>query len=132
MKNKIYTDLALLLLRVSFGFSIIFGHGWKKLIALFTERPISFSDPLGIGESLSLGLVVFAEVLCGALLIIGFKSRLASIPLIFTMLVVTIFVKWGDPFNKIELPFLFLVGFLCILLMGPGKYSVDGMLKQAK
>lgn len=129
-QQKNYLDLSLLLIRLSFGFSIIYGHGWKKMIRLFTERPIEFANPLGIGESLSLGLVVFAEVLCGALIIIGYKSRLASIPLIFTMLVIIFLVQIGNPFNKLETPILFLVGFLCIFLMGSGKYSLDAYINK--
>lgn len=132
LTNKRFTDLAILLIRLGAGFSILYGHGWKKMIQLFTVRPVSFSDPLGIGESLSLGLAVFAEVFCAAFIIIGFKSRWASIPLIFTMLVIIFFVQWNKPFNNLELPLLLLMSFLCVLLMGSGKYSIDEMLKRNK
>jgi putative oxidoreductase len=31
----------------------------------------------------------------------------------------------GDPFGRVEKPLLFLVGFIVIMMMGPGKYSID-------
>jgi putative oxidoreductase len=42
-----------------------------------------------------------------------------------TMLVAAFIVHLDDPFKRKELALLYLVGFLIIFLMGPGKYSVN-------
>jgi putative oxidoreductase len=42
-----------------------------------------------------------------------------------TMLVAAFIVHLDDPFKRKELALLYLVGFLIVLLMGPGKYSLD-------
>lgn len=130
LSSQKYSDLAILLLRLAFGSSIIIGHGWKKMLKLFSGEPIQFLDPIGIGQSLSLALVVFAEVLCGVLIIIGLKTRLATIPLMIAMFVAIFFVQISSPFGKMELPLLFFVSFFCIFLLGGGKYSVDHILKK--
>jgi len=42
-----------------------------------------------------------------------------------TMIVAAFIVHLDDPFKRKELALLYLVGFLIVLLMGPGKYSLD-------
>ncbi len=122
------TDFALLLLRLTFGTLMIYGHGWKKLLKFFGNDPINFADPFGLGMVTSLLLAVFAEVFCSFLLIIGFTIRLATIPLIITMLVAVFHIHWDDPFNKKELPLLYLVTYLSIFMIGAGRYSVDAFI----
>ena len=99
-------------------------HGLPKLIN-FTQRMHTFGDPYHIGSAASLSLAVFAEVICSVLLIIGYFSRFATIPLMITMATVIFMVHWNDPFPKKELPLLFLASFLAIFFAGPGKYSLD-------
>ena len=41
------------------------------------------------------------------------------------MFVAAFIVHFDDPFKNKELAILYLVGFLIIFLMGPGKYSID-------
>jgi putative oxidoreductase len=41
------------------------------------------------------------------------------------MLVAAFIVHLDDPFKRKELALLYLVGFLIVLLMGAGKYSLD-------
>lgn len=118
-------DLALLLLRVVFGASMIIGHGWGKMMRLFSGDPIKFADPFGLGPTTSLILVVFAEVLCAALIIFGLFTRWATVPLIIAMLVAIFMVHLGDPFSKVEKALLFVGAFTAILLAGPGYYSLD-------
>ncbi len=120
------TDFALLILRLGSGI-LLFIHGLPKIIN-FSERLNTFADPLGFGPALSLQLVVFAEVFCSLLLAAGFMSRLLLIPLIINMSVITFIVHGSDPFNKQELPLLYLIAFIVLMIAGPGKYSVDAQL----
>lgn len=126
--SKTNIDLALLILRLVFGLSMAFGHGWKKMIKLFTEDPVLFADPFGIGPSITLGFTVFAEVVCGLLLALGLFTRFSSIPLIITMLVAIGIIHTGDPFGDRELALLYLAPCIILLLTGAGRFSLDKML----
>lgn len=83
------------------------------------------SDPIGIGVLASTILVVIAEAICPMLIIIGYKTRLASIPTIITMGVAAFIVHGADPIGMKEKALLFLFAFVAIALLGPGKHSVD-------
>ncbi|MFW6290116.1 MAG: DoxX family protein [Mariniphaga sp.] len=117
----------LLLLRV-LAAAFMLTHGFPKLIQLFTGDPESFSSVLGMNPALSLLLAVFAEFLCSTLIILGFFTRLASIPLIITMAVAAFHVHSADPFATKEKALLFLLIFTFLLLTGGGNYSVDGIM----
>ena len=121
------TDLVLLLLRLCYGGLMLLNHGWPKANKLLAGD-YGFPDPLGIGSAASLSLATFAEVLCAFLIVIGLFTRTAVIPLIITMLVAVFVQHWGDPFTKMESGLLYLIPYICLLLKGPGSYSVDGAL----
>lgn len=122
--------LALLLMRLVFGGAMLGAHGIRKIQRMTSGEPIKFGDPLGIGQELSLYLVVFSEGICALLIIVGLFTRLASIPLILTMLVVIFIVHWEDPFSDMELPLLYLVGFSLLLAFGGGRFSLDAYRKK--
>jgi len=111
---------------------MLFGHGWGKLVT-FGDRMDSFPDPLGVGSAVSLGLAVFAEVVCAFLVSIGLLTRAALIPLIITMLVAAFIIHGPDPLfgsgRTKEMALLFLAGYLSIFVAGPGKFSLDRLLK---
>jgi putative oxidoreductase len=118
--------LATFIMRLGFG-GLIIHYGYGKLLH-FAERSHSFSDPLHIGHTASLSLVIFAEFFCGILVLIGFLTRLACIPLIITMSVVVFYVNHGQVFGNKENAALYLAGFIAILFIGPGKISLDKLI----
>jgi putative oxidoreductase len=120
-------DFSLLLLRVATG-AFMLTHGWGKFLKLIGDEPIMFADPIGIGETASLVLVVFSEVLCSMLLIFGAATRLAAIPLIITMLVAAFIIHADDGFGKQELPLLYTTIYIVFALAGAGKFSVDNWI----
>lgn len=103
-------------------------HGWPKLQKALAGS-VQFADPIGVGPELTLYLAIFAELVCAILLILGFATRVAVIPLIGTMLVAFFIVHSADPFGVKESSFIFLGIFASIFLTGPGKYSVDNSLR---
>ncbi len=117
-------DWAALLMRLVFCGLMVLNHGMMK-IALFSESPDSFSDPLGIGARTSYYLVIFAEAICSALVLLGFFTRLALLPLLVTMAVAVFLVQWDNPLADKELPLLYLAVYTAIWLLGPGRFSVD-------
>ena len=117
-------NLMFLLLRVAIG-AFMLTHGYGKLQSALAGGEIQFMDPFGLGQALSLYLAVFAEFFCSILLIFGFATRLATIPLIITMLVAVLVAHGSDPFEKKELALHYLLVYVLILVCGAGKYSLD-------
>jgi len=121
-------NIAMLILRVSFGVMMI-PHGYNKLVH-FAQMKGQFMNFLGIGSTMSLSLDIFAEFFCSMFLIIGLFTRLIVIPLIIAMCVVVAIAHKYDIFGDAEHGAMYLAGFLVILLLGPGKISVDGMINK--
>jgi len=120
-------DLVLLFARIAIGCFMLV-HGLPKLDKLMAGGEIQFADPIGLGEKTSLILVVFAEVVCSILLILGFATRFALAALIFTMVVVVFITHSLDPFDVKEKPLLYLVVYCIFFISGSGRYSVDHLL----
>lgn len=118
-------NTAMLLLRVGVGVLMMY-HGYGKLTG-FGEMQNKFMNFMGIGQTASLALVVFAEFFCSLFLILGLFTRMATIPLIITMGVALVKAHKTEIFGEGEMAALYLVIYLVLLLLGPGKISVDGM-----
>ncbi len=119
------TDLSLLLLRLAFGGLMFLNHGLGKFNKLMAGGEIKFANVFGMGPELSLGLAVFAEVVCAIMVVLGLFTRMAVIPLIITMLVAIFVIHIGDPFKKMESAIIYLIPYLVLFWNGSGKYSVD-------
>ncbi|MEZ0390890.1 MAG: DoxX family protein [Pseudobdellovibrionaceae bacterium] len=119
-------DLGLLILRVSAGLMML-SHGWPKLIE-FQNKMDTFPDPIGLGSPIALGLAVFAEFFCSLLLILGIRTKWASVPLFITMAVGSLIIHAADPWQKKELALLYAAVFLTLFFTGGGKYSVGSRL----
>jgi putative oxidoreductase len=118
-------NAAMLFLRVGVGVLMMY-HGYGKLTG-FGEMQHKFMNFMGIGQTASLALVVFAEFFCSLFLILGLFTRMATIPLIITMGVALVKAHKSEIFGEGEMAALYLVIYLVLLLLGPGKISVDGM-----
>lgn len=123
MKNSSLSHFGLALLRIVPSIFLL-THGYPKLLNLINGNT-EFANPFGIGQAPTLFLAVIGEFICPLLLIIGFKTRWAAIPSAITMLVAAFMIHSADPFGVKEKALLFLVIFVVIMLLGPGKYSVD-------
>ncbi|WP_310993786.1 DoxX family protein [Aequorivita marina] len=123
MKTSNTYNFALLFLRVGFS-GMMLTHGIPKLLKL-ASGDFSFVDPIGIGAPASLVLAVLCEVVFPVLIIIGFKTRLASIPVLITMAIAAFAHHANDAFGVKEKAILYLIGFITIALLGAGRYSAD-------
>ena len=119
-------DTMMFLTRIGFGGLILANQGFQKLVK-FNRLQYVFSDPFHIGSKWSLVLVIFAEVFCALLLIAGLFTRLAAIPLVIST-GVAFFMVHNHDFGKGEMSALFFIGFMAILLCGPGRASIDRMM----
>ncbi len=119
-------NAALFVLRLALGI-LMMNHGYDKLIH-FGAKHNHFMNFLGIGSTLSFSLVIFAEFFCALFLILGLFTRLAAIPLVIEMCIALFKAHNAQVFGPGEAATLFLAGFLAILLVGPGRVSVDSMV----
>lgn len=118
-------NTALLLLRLIFGI-LMMKHGYEKLVH-FSELKTEFMNFMGLGRTVSLLLTVFAEFFCALFIVIGLFTRLASVPLIICMAVALFKAHNSDFLGDGQMATLYLGVFLTLLLVGPGKASVDGI-----
>jgi len=126
--RSVNTDLALLVARTAIA-ALMLTHGLPKMQMLFSGDPIQFPAVAGMSAGLSLALTVFAEVFCSILILVGFGTRLATIPLIITMLVAIFSILAADVFAKKELAVIYLAGYIVLFFSGSGKYSVDYLMQ---
>lgn len=122
-EHKAGRDFGLLLLRLLVG-GMMLTHGCAKLGA-FGTLVHTFPDPIGLGSTASLILILFAEVGCSLLLLFGFFTRLAVFPLIFGMCVAGFVVHNADAFQTKELPLLYLGIYIVLFFTGAGRFSLD-------
>ncbi|MEO9257413.1 MAG: DoxX family protein [Crocinitomicaceae bacterium] len=123
-KYKLYGHLWILCLRILAG-SFILTHGLPKLTQLLSGNEIHFIDPFGLGTTFTIALVVFAEVLCAIFIILGLFTRLATIPLMISLIGATLTVHAGQLFAQKELAYLYLILFATLFVFGSGKFSID-------
>lgn len=119
-------DFALLVLRVWLGFDLFFRHGVEK-IAHFSQMSAHFPDPVHIGPRLSLAFALLSDGICSLLVVLGLATRLAALIIVINLAVAFALVHHFALSGRGsgELPFVFLGGFLAVLIAGPGRFSVD-------
>ena len=118
-------DFGLLVLRVWLGGSMAALHGLGKLQRL--QSGGAFMAPFGLGSTASLGLSTSAELLAAVLLVFGLASRWTAALTAVNMVVAFALAHGGalTGDQSGELAFVYLAGFVTLLLTGPGRYSVD-------
>lgn len=123
-----FKNLSLLILRLAGGLMML-THGYPKFKKLLSGD-FSFADPIGLGEEFSLVAAVFAEFICSILVALGLYTRLASVPILFTMLIAVLVVHSGDPFARQELGLLYAAVFAITALNGGGNFSLDKIIRK--
>lgn len=127
-----HLDLGLLIFRVWIALSLMMLHGMGKLRNLMSDEP-SFRGVFGLDPVVALSLATVGEVVAPILLIVGFASRWSAALSAFT--VGTAFVtahgmKLSGQGNG-ELPFMYLAGMVLLVIVGPGRFSLDGRSQAA-
>jgi|SRR5215472_13929046 len=124
--DSFLTGFALLLLRAWLGLTMLLLHGVTK-VKDFSKLSADFPDPLHVGHTASLALVVFAEAICSVLLVVGLATRFAALVLAINMFVAFFIVLQGafTGAHSGEIAFIYLGGYVTLLFAGAGKFSVD-------
>jgi putative oxidoreductase len=127
----------LLFVRLYWGWQLT-QNGWGKLHHLdtVTEYFQSLNVPMA---SLNAHFVSGLEFATGILFIVGFASRLISIPMTINLFVaywfaereaLTSFISDPGKFYTAD-PYTFLFASLMILIFGPGMFSIDALIRRA-
>lgn len=125
--------LAPLVGRLSVGL-LFLSTGWGKAHSLekVTQFFVSLHIPM---PALNAVVVAYSELICGGLLVLGLCTRLATIPLIVSMIVAILTAKLADIHNVFDLVGADEFTYLCVLIMlaliGPGKLSLDRVLARS-
>ena len=130
-----YTNLGRLFLRLFVGIMLLqFGI---RQINYFQQDAVLFPSILGMGPEATLIVMICIEIICSAFIMFGFFTRLMTIPPIVAMIIAEHYLlhdfvsekaymlEWQQPGY---LPIMFLGIYFFILLVGPGKISVDYFL----
>ncbi len=125
------TDSGLLFLRVMAALLLLFVHGLPKLLNWSAELQ-RIEDPFGLGAPLTLGLAVFAEVVCPLLLMLGVAARLACLPVLAVLLIALVVVHPDWTLEQGQFAWLLVALYGGLALTGPGAYSVAGLCCRSK
>ncbi len=127
------TPAAPLLVRLIVG-CVFLSEGIQKFL---------FPDSLGVGRFIKIGIpapeimapfVGVVEIVCGTLVLIGFFTRLAAVPLIIDMVVAIAATKipillekgfWAMA-HESRTDWSMLLGSIFLLIAGAGRWSLDG------
>ncbi len=125
-----FPETSYLLLRFFTGITMCYYHGWSKLLS-----DASRWERLGNALTQWIGLdslkvtfgffAAFSESIGALLIAFGLLTRPAALLLGLTMLVASTKKISEVGIDGSELPLLFLMLSIVILLKGPGKYSLD-------
>lgn len=123
-------SLGLLILRVAAGV-LMMTHGWSK-IQNFEGMVESGFDPVGMGATLSVVMLIGAEFIAALFIVLGLLTRLSAVPLIVAMSVAAFVAHASDPLQVKELSLIYLTIFASLMITGAGKYSLDSLLFRKK
>ena len=130
-----YTNLGRLFLRLFVGI-MLFQFGIRQ-IAHFYEMKTFFPSVMGMGSEATLIVMICIELICSTFIMFGFLTRLMIIPPFVAMILAEHFLLNDysttasyllDWQHQGYLPIMFLGIYFFLLLVGPGKISVDYFL----
>jgi putative oxidoreductase len=121
------------LTRIAIGVVFI-GTGWGKLHNL--DKISGFFTELGIpAPAFNAALVSSAELVCGALILVGLLTRLAAIPVMVVMIVAIVTARRSDINGLSDLlgfvEALYIVLLTWLATKGPGPFSLDRLAIRA-
>jgi len=119
-------DIGILLLRLFVGLRLLYGvvdnvFSWERMLE-FSEFLHAQGFPLSIFSAV---VSVYAQGICGVLIVVGYKIRLASAIMIINFLIAIIMVHLHDTVESMTPPLAMLFGSATLLFTGAGKISLD-------
>lgn len=131
-----YSNLARLFMRLFVG--IMFMQFGIRHLVNYNEMVSTFPSVLGMSSEACLIIMIVIELVCSLLIMVGFLTRLSTIPPILSMMAAEYYIlhdmlphisAYGlDSTQPGYLPVMFIGIYLFLLLAGPGKISLDYLL----
>ena len=128
-------DFQLLVLRVGTGLTLFLRHGWEKLAKLTLHDP-GGPDPLHIGTTPTWIIQLLSDVVFSLLIALGVGTRwlaafcFANIFVAFALVHHFVFTGKSPDADHGELIVQYLIALAALIIGGPGRYSIDGMLAE--
>lgn len=119
--------VALLMFRGFVSLELIIVHGFKK-IGIGVETSEIIPNPLGLPEHLNGFFAIAANIVFPIFVIFGLLTRLATLPILAVTLTGYFVLHANDTLLVRDVPFMYSVVFLFILVIGPGKFSIDALI----
>ncbi|SMO38577.1 DoxX family protein [Solitalea koreensis] len=104
-----------------------------EMIAIDYVQRMGFDDP-----SLGVKILGGIEIICALLILIGFLTRIAIIPLFLIICTFLYVIKFPDNqgmdlwIQKLKLDFCLIISLIYLFLYGAGKWSIDRWFTQRK
>jgi putative oxidoreductase len=119
------TDFGLFVLRVVLGGMLFFKHGLEK-ITHFAQMSSHFPNPVHIGPHASLIFATLSDAICSLLVVLGLGTRYAAFIIVVNMGVALYFVHHMALRQEHgEMMMVYLAGFMALIFVGGGRYSLD-------
>lgn len=131
-KSQTALDVALLVARVALGV-ILLAHGWQKLNEFTLAGTAAAFGDMGIPAATAAAWFVTAvEILGGAALILGVFTPVAGALNMVSLLGALVLVHAQNGVfvqnNGFELVLALFAGLVVIVLLGAGRFSIDGLI----
>lgn len=124
-------DAGLLVLRVVAMLLLITLHGLGKMPP--GEQLVGWIGGMGFpAPTLFAWLAALTEVVVAGLLLVGLLTRPMGLLLFVYFMIVVLVPHQGDPLGDRELPLLFGAIGLAVGLIGPGRFSIDAVLRDGR
>lgn len=126
LSNSI-VHVALCIFRIIVSLELIVVHGFKK-IGIGLSTPESVPNPFGMPENLNQTLAIVANIGFPIFIILGFLTRLATLPILAVTLTGYFILHVHDSLIIKDIPLMYSLCFLFLMIVGPGKYSIDQII----
>ncbi|MBE8724390.1 DoxX family protein [Flavobacterium hungaricum] len=122
--NRNLRHFALLCFRAAISFELLIAHGLKK-IGIGVTMAETVPNPLGLPEFLNQAFAIVANIIMPLFIAAGLFTKIATLPILAVTLTGYFLVHFQDPIAVKDVPFMYSVCFLYIMIVGPGKFSLD-------
>lgn len=126
-----YREYGVIFIRLAVGFHLIYGTQDNVFSYARMEEFAGFLSARGVPFPLfSAFLSAYAQFVCGGLFIIGLATRYAAVVMIINFIAALIIAHLGDTYPNTFPALMMLAAAGFLLLHGPGKASLDSLLKK--
>ena len=117
-------NFSMLVFRVVLSLELMVVHGFKK-IGIHVAEAEKVPNPLHLPEVINNAFAISANLIFPVLVILGLFTRIAILPILAVTLTGYFVLHWNDALLIKDTPFMYSLSYLLIMVLGPGRYSVD-------